>query len=303
MAHDTLSPQWAGGTRDGYPAGVPCWIDTTQPDPRAAAEFYRGLLGWQLEDSMPPNSPGHYFVAKLHSRDVAAISSIADAESSPAAGESTRTGRAVWNTYVAVDSADEVARRVEQLRGRVTTGPFDVPGAGRMAECEDPSGADFRLWEAREHRGAQLVNAPGSWNWSDLYTPDVQGAMAFYTAVFGWKFSEVDLGAGAAWMVQMPGYADFLEIAHPGVRARHAAAGAPPGFTDAVGWLHPIPSNAAAHWSVTLSVDDADGVAARTNQLGGAIISGPIDVPYSRVLQITDPQGAAVTLSQFKMPG
>ena len=45
MAYDTLSAAWAGGVRDGYPAGVPCWIDTTQPDPQAAAEFYRGLLG------------------------------------------------------------------------------------------------------------------------------------------------------------------------------------------------------------------------------------------------------------------
>jgi len=74
MGHDTLSAQWAGGVRDGYPAGVPCWIDTTQPDPHAAAEFYRGLLGWKLEDMMPPNSPGQYFVARLHGRDVAAIS-------------------------------------------------------------------------------------------------------------------------------------------------------------------------------------------------------------------------------------
>jgi hypothetical protein len=68
MGHDTLSAQWAGGVRDGYPAGVPCWIDTTQPDPQAAAEFYRGLLGWKLEDMMPPNSPGQYFVARLHGR-------------------------------------------------------------------------------------------------------------------------------------------------------------------------------------------------------------------------------------------
>jgi hypothetical protein len=29
--------------RDGYIAGVPCWVDTSQPDPDAAAAFYRGL--------------------------------------------------------------------------------------------------------------------------------------------------------------------------------------------------------------------------------------------------------------------
>jgi predicted enzyme related to lactoylglutathione lyase len=170
-----------------------------------------------------------------------------------------------------------------------------------MAECADPSGAGFRIWQAREHRGAQLVNAPGSWNWSNLNTADTEGAMRFYTAVFGWEFSQVDLGAGASWMVRMPGYADFLEVGNPGVRERHAAAGAPPGFTDAVGWLQPIPPDAEAHWSVTLSVADADSVAARTAELGGTVVSGPVDIPYSRVVQITDPQGASVTLSQFKM--
>ena len=126
--------------------------------------------------------------------------------------------------------------------------------------------------------------------------------MRFYTAVFGWEFSQVDLGAGRSWMVRMPGYADFLEVRNPGIRDRHAAAGAPPGFTDAVGWLQPIPSEVEAYWSVTLSVADADSVAARTGELGGTVVSGPVDAPYSRVVQITDPQGASVTLSQFKMP-
>ncbi|MDP9188754.1 MAG: VOC family protein, partial [Actinomycetota bacterium] len=30
--------------RDGYPAGVPCWVDTGQPDPEAAVDFYGGLF-------------------------------------------------------------------------------------------------------------------------------------------------------------------------------------------------------------------------------------------------------------------
>jgi predicted enzyme related to lactoylglutathione lyase len=295
MAQETLSAQWAGGLRDGYPAGVPCWIDTTQPSPHAAAEFYRGLLGWELEDTLPPNSPGQYLLARLHGRDVAAISSIGGGESARAT--------ATWNTYVWVDNADETARRVEQAHGRVVAAPFDVPGAGRMAECADPSGAGFRLWQAREHRGAQLVNAPGCWNWSNLNTPGTEAAMRFYGAVFGWEFSELDFGAGQSWMVRMPGYADFLELRNPGIREQHAAAGAPPGFTDAVGWLNPISSGAPAHWSVTLSVADADAAAARTAVSGGTVVSGPLDIPYSRVVQIKDPQGASITLSQFKMPG
>ena len=34
--------------RNGYPPGVPCWVDTQQPDPRAAMRFYEGLFGWEF---------------------------------------------------------------------------------------------------------------------------------------------------------------------------------------------------------------------------------------------------------------
>ena len=61
--------------RTEYPAGVPCWVDTSQPDPEAAAAFYGGLFGWEFEDRTPPGMPGRYLVAQLRGRDVAAVSS------------------------------------------------------------------------------------------------------------------------------------------------------------------------------------------------------------------------------------
>src|SRR5215472_11295881 len=83
--------------RDGYIAGVPCWVDTSQPDPEAAAEFYGGLFGWEFEDAMPAGSPARYLIARLRGGDVAAVGSQADgAPPAPA-----------WKTYVWVDSADE----------------------------------------------------------------------------------------------------------------------------------------------------------------------------------------------------
>ena len=62
-------------TREDYPAGVPCWVDTNQPDPADAARFYSGLFGWQTEDAMPPDAGAHYYMARIDGRDVAAISS------------------------------------------------------------------------------------------------------------------------------------------------------------------------------------------------------------------------------------
>jgi uncharacterized protein len=56
-------------TREDYPAGVPCWVDTNQPDPVSAAQFYSGLFGWQTEDAMPPDAGSHYYMARIGGRD------------------------------------------------------------------------------------------------------------------------------------------------------------------------------------------------------------------------------------------
>jgi len=49
----------------GYPPGAPCWVDTLQPDPNAALEFYGRLLGWEFTQPspMPSDLPGQYFAA------------------------------------------------------------------------------------------------------------------------------------------------------------------------------------------------------------------------------------------------
>src|SRR5947208_1246468 len=117
--------------RDGYIPGVPCWIDTSQPDPEGAVAFYSGLFGWDFEDVMPPQSEGTYLIARRRGRDVAAVGSISQG--------APRT--AMWNTYVWVESADETASRVLAAGGQALTDPFDVMDAGRMAVFADPVGA------------------------------------------------------------------------------------------------------------------------------------------------------------------
>src|SRR4051794_36880009 len=234
--------------RDGYLPGVPCWIDTSQPDPEAAVAFYSDLFGWEFENVMPPDAPGRYFVARLRGGDVAAVGS--QPEGAPPA--------AVWNTYIWVESADDAAAKVVDAGGRVVMAPFDVMDAGRMAVLADPEGAAFCVWQAKQHRGARIVNEPGSLNFNGLNTRDAERAKSFYGAVFGWQM--LDLGGGGA-MWRLPGYGEFLERSDPGLRERIAEAGAPDGFADVVATLTPIGDeqpDVPAHWSVTFAVDDAD---------------------------------------------
>jgi hypothetical protein len=274
--------------RDRYIPGVPCWIDTSQPDPDAAAEFYGGLFGWELENVMPESAPGKYFLARLRGLDVAAVSSLP--ESAPQ--------KATWDTYIWVASADETGSRVREAGGSVVKEPFDVMDAGRMAVFADPEGAVFCVWQAGTHKGARVVNEPGSLNFNDLHTRDVDGAKAFYGAVFGWE--TLELGEFEAWT--LPGYGDFLEQDDPDLRKRLAELGGPTGFEDVVASIAPIADDqpdTPAHWGVTFAVDDADAVAKRAEGLGGTVVVPPFDAPWVRMTVLTDPQGATFVASMF----
>jgi uncharacterized protein len=275
--------------RDGYMPGVPCWVDTSQPNPEAAVAFYSGLFGWDFEDLMPPGSPGRYFIARLRGGDVAAVGS--QPEGAPPS--------AAWNTYVWVESADEAAAKVADAGGRVVTEPFDVMDAGRMAVCTDREGAAFCVWQAKQHKGAQIVNEPGSLNFNGLNTHDAEGANSFYGSLFGWQ--PLGLGGGAE-MWRLPGYGEFLEQSDPGLRERMEGSGAPAGFEDVVAALNPIAEeqpDTPANWSVTFAVDDADATAARATELGGQVLVQPFDAPWVRTTVITDPQGATFIASKF----
>ena len=274
--------------RDGYIPGVPCWIDTSQPEPKAAVDFYTGLFGWEFEDVMPPGSEGEYHIARIRGGDVAAVGSIPEAAPPVAA----------WNTYIWVESADDAAAKARDAGGGAVMEPFDVMDSGRMAVLTDPEGAAFCVWEARQHKGARIVNEHGSLNFNGLATRDVEAAKAFYGAVFGWRTLALD--AGEMWT--LPGYGDHLELLTPGMREGMAEMGAPEGFEDVVASIAPIGDDqpeAPAHWNVTFAVDDADAVAAKAAELGGEVVAAPFDAPWTRMAILRDPQGATFIASKF----
>jgi uncharacterized protein len=289
--------------RDGYITGVPCWVDASEPDPEAAVEFYGGLFGWEFEDLMPASSEGRYLMARCETTgwslfdrsgdarrgDVAAIGAIPEAAAPTA----------MWNTYFWVDSVDEAASKIRDAGGRVVRKPFDFMDASRMAVFTDPEGAAFGLWEPKEHKGARVVNDPGSVNFNGLNTRDARAARSFYGSVFGWLTLTMD---GGAEMWTLPGYGDYIESYHPDLRKQWAEAGAPEGFEDVVATINPIADDqpdTPAYWSVTFAVEDADATAARATELGGKVIVPPFDAPWVRMTVIGDPQGATFIASRF----
>jgi uncharacterized protein len=251
--------------RNGFPAGVPCWVVSLQPDPDAAARFYSGLFGWDYVDG------GGFHVARLRDRDVAAVAPQPQGYDPPPPP--------AWITTVRVDSADEAARLAGEAGGQVLAEPFDGP-SGRMAVIADPAGAVLSVCETGPGGSAEIVNEPGAWAMSELRTPDPEAAKAFYGAVFGWTTEDFAAGDMVISMFRLPGYVGG-EPEQPVSREVVATmtAGEP------------------AAWTVGFWVADVDEVAAKADELDGRAIVAPFDIPIGRTAVLSDPAGAAFTVS------
>ena len=267
------------GEREAYPAGVPCWVETLQPDPRGALEFYGPLFGWEFAGPEPmPDQPGEYFVARVKGREVAGLGSLRDLGAPPS-----------WNTYIRVDSVDEAVERAKAEGAGLLIGPLDARPAGCLAVLVDPVGAVVCVWEARAREGAQLINEPGTWAMSSLHTSDGDGAKAFYGSVFGWQPEAFGSPEAEMTLWRLPGY----------VGGEDKWAEVP---RDVVAVMAPTGDAAAAvppHWNVNLRVDDADATVARAASLGGQIVVPVLNTPGFRSAVLADPQGAVFSIGQL----
>jgi predicted enzyme related to lactoylglutathione lyase len=262
--------------RNGYRHGVPCWIETWQPDAGATAGFYARLFGWEID---PAGDTA--FMCRLRGRDVAFVGQQPEESADLPAG---------WATCVWVDSADEVAARVADGGGRVVMAPFETLDGGRMVVFEDPAGALLVAWQPGSHRGAQLVNEANAWSWSQLLTDDPERATAFYGAVFGWETEAF----GEATMWRVPGYVGG-EPSQP--VSRDVVAGMAPLGPDLIaGGVRP-------HWRIDFWVDDVDATVATATQFGGHAVVPAYSTPFFRQAVVADPRGAVFSVSRLAIAG
>ncbi len=260
---------------DTHPEGSFCWAELATHDSRDAKRFYCALFGWSATDrEIGPDQ--FYSMLRLRGRDVGALYQIGF----PAGAEVSAPSR--WRSYVAVASADAAAVRAGELGGKVVDPPFDVMGAGRMANLEDPAGAAFAVWQPKAHAGAGLVNEPGAWCWNELTTPDTEAAAAFYHGLFGWDPSPREIGDGDLV------YTTFTNAGRP-----------------AAGMCRPTGAQrtAAPAWLVYFAVADCDAGVARVRELGGTELMAPHDAPGAgRFAVVQDPQGAHFGIIKLDPP-
>ena len=242
-----------------YETGRPCWADVTSPDVEGAAAFYSALLGWEAQTDPRPEAGG-YTMFSLGRKLVAAASPPQQEGIPPH-----------WTVYLAADDADAVAESIRAAGGTLLAEPFDVFEAGRMAIAADPGGAVFGVWQAGEHRGAEVRGEPGTMNWAEVQTRDPDTVQAFYESVFGFETETTDMGPAGNYVL-------------------FKAGGEPVAGLIAIGseWGD-VPSN----WSVVFQVEDADAAVDTVRELGGTVIREPADIPeIGRFAVVSDRFGA-----------
>jgi predicted enzyme related to lactoylglutathione lyase len=180
-----------------------------------------------------------------------------------------------WLVYIGTPDVDSTAADAQRLGGQVLKSPADIPGIGRFAVISDPQGAAFAIFTPGS--SAPPGEAPATdFSWHELATSDQQGALAFYSELFGWSRGPAhDMGQMGTYQL----------IEQGGVQ---------------IGGVYKLmDTSKAPHWLTYIQVASVDRAAAAARAAGGQVTQGPMEVPGgSRIAQILDPQGGAFAVHE-----
>jgi len=254
-------------TVTSHKPGSFCWTELMTSDQPAAKNFYTKLFGWTFDDA-PLGDGTFYTMLKLKGESVGALYQRTKQE----AGVPPH-----WNCYVTVANADDAAKKVAALGGKIIMPPFDVMDVGRMTVIADPTGAVLCLWQAKKHIGMNIVNEPGAPCWLELGTTDGSVAGNFYSQLFGWELKPLPI---------TPPYTIF------------ANAGTDIGgmylCTDSM-------ANVPPHWLPYFQVRDCDATVKEATAMGGKVIVPAMDIPVGRFAYLQDAQGAVFAVIKLNM--
>lgn len=244
------------------------WYELLTSDHQAAAAFYGAAMGWDVAP-WQTKAGGQAMPYLMFGKGGAMTGGIMDLP--PPAVASGAPPH--WGAYVMVPDTDEAARKAVALGGAVMVPPTDIPEVGRFAVITDPQGAFINIMTPLPMDPPPPrppAGLPGQCGWHELFTTDQAGALAFYSAMFGWeKVRGHDMGPMGVY--------DILAI----------------DGKETIGTMTKPPQIPRPHWNYYFIVDDIHAAAARTAAAGGTVVMGPMEVPGgSWVCQARDPQGA-----------
>jgi len=255
--------------RQSYKHGEFSWVDLMARDLSAAKGFYAAYFGWTPEDQNTQGGPP-YVIFKKNGKGVAGAGQMPP--------DMMEQGiPAVWNSYINVDDLDATLKKAEELGGAVTMPAMQVMDAGRMAGIQDPTGAQVFLWQKGTHFGAELVNETHCFGWNELATRDIEVAMKFFGALFGWEYETTENPMTRYEMIQLAGRGNGGMIQ----------------MTEQWGDIPP-------NWIVYFTVEDINAATEKLASLGGTVHVPPfVAGEVGQISVVADPQDAVFSVIQM----
>lgn len=247
-----------------------CWIELGTTDQNAAKNFYGSLFGWTAHDNpMGPNEV--YTLFKLQGRDAAATYTLRADQRSVGVPPH-------WMVYISTTDADTTAKSAADAGATVLAAPFDVFDLGRMAVIQDPTGAVFSAWQAKNHAGTGITGVDGTLCWADLNTRDQSRARQFYSQVFGWKLDDDTDHNPPSGYVHIKNGQEFIGGILP---------------------AELVPPHVPPHWLPYFLVSDCDASVSKATHLGARLYLEPQTLEnVGRFAVVGDPQGAGFAVFQ-----
>ena len=231
----------------------------------AGRRFYESLFGWQGTDVKVMGSTIVRITAGY--QVLGAIMPFDKSFSIPSH----------WVPYISVDSVDDCCKSASRLGGEICMGAMDI-APGRFAMIDDPQKALFSPFTPKGAVPDQRTAGPGDFCWDTLLTTDHRDAARFYTSLFGWGSSDLDMGNGRAYTLLTNGDAGVAGI-----------------------WKMSSDEAHRPMWLSYVAVRDTDDTVRRATALGATVVMAPTEAPgVGRLARILDPTGASIGLLQPK---
>ena len=246
------------------------WYELLTTDMKAAENFYTKVVGWTVTPFRGGDEPYDMWTRR-GGTSIGGVMTIPPGMNFPPH----------WGIYVGVPKLEDAVSQIERLGGSALSPVIDVPDVGRMRTMKDPQGAAFSIFEPAPNAPHMPETPPqeGDVSWHELYTTDAEGAMKFYTTMFGWQPTDT-MDMGPMGKYHMFGRAFPLG-----------------GMMNKPKEMAQVPP----HWSVYFRVDDVHKAAERVKANGGQVVNGPMEVPGGDwIVNCVDPQGAHFSLHHKK---
>jgi uncharacterized protein len=257
------------------PLGSFIWYELMTTDPDAAAGFYETVVGWKITGERDPQAGGldYRHIIRADGGSNGGVLGLT---------QEMRDGgsRPCWMGYLSVAEVDEAVEAISADGGKLLMPAFDLD-VGRIAMVADPQGVPIYVMapvppEGRESEDSDAYARMGVQHvsWNELYTPDIEGAKAFYAKHFHFEFND---------KMPMGEMGDYWFIDHGG---------------ETIGAMMQKPPHVPAPgWNYYIRVAEIGGATEAVRANGGQVTNGPMEVPGGEwIINGIDPQGAAFSL-------